>query len=139
MRTITILAAAALLAGSPAARGAEEEHPIDQAEKACMDKNGSTAGMTRCADEAYASWDKELNANFSALMQELSGKDKETLRAAQRKWIDFRDGEFRLIDAVYGRLQGTMYLPMRVDARVRVVRERAVKLSDLLDLLKEGQ
>src|SRR4030095_1090417 len=35
--------------------GAQEktQHPIDKALEACIDKNGSTAGMVECTDKAY--------------------------------------------------------------------------------------
>jgi uncharacterized protein YecT (DUF1311 family) len=39
----------------------QSQHPIDKALEACIDKNGSTAGMVECTDKAYAAWDKELN------------------------------------------------------------------------------
>ncbi len=115
------------------------KHPIDKAEEACIDKDGSTAGMTKCADKAYVMWDKELNENYKALMKELSPKNRETLQAAQRKWMDYRDQEFKLIDAIYSQLEGTMYIPMRVEERIAIVKQRALKLGSHLELLKEGR
>jgi uncharacterized protein YecT (DUF1311 family) len=51
--------------------GAQEQaqHPIDKALEACIDKNGSTAGMAECTDKAYAAWDRELNKNYVELMR----------------------------------------------------------------------
>ena len=53
--------------------GAQEQtpHAIDKALEACIDKNGSTAGMVECTDKAYAAWDKELNKNYGELMRAL--------------------------------------------------------------------
>ena len=123
---------------SPAAQE-ETKHPIDKALEACIDKNGSTAGMVECTDKAYEAWDKELNKNYSALMQSLKPKQKETLRLAQLEWIKFRDLEFKLVDSVYDTMQGTMYIPMRVDARMEVIRKRALDLKGYLELIKEGE
>ncbi len=114
-----------------------QKHPIDKAEGACIDKDGSTAGMANCGYKAYDAWDKELNGNYNALMKELTAEEKKLLRAAQKKWLDYRDEEFRLIDAVYANLKGTMFIPMRVGERIAVVKERALKLKDFLDLLEE--
>jgi uncharacterized protein YecT (DUF1311 family) len=69
--------------------GAQEQtqHPIDKALEACIDKNGSTAGMVECTDKAYAAWDKELNKNYGELMRALKARQKEELRLAQLEWI----------------------------------------------------
>lgn len=117
----------------------ESKHPIDKALEACIDKNGSTAGMVECTDKAYAAWDKELNKNYGALMQGLKPKQKETLRLAQLEWIKFRDQEFKLIDSIYDTLEGTMYIPMRIDSRMEVIRKRAIELKNYLDLAKEAE
>jgi uncharacterized protein YecT (DUF1311 family) len=39
-------------------------YPIDKGQKACTDKDSTTAGMTKCADAAYDMWNKELNKNY---------------------------------------------------------------------------
>ena len=113
------------------------QHPIDKALDACTEKNGSTAGMVECTDKAYAAWDKELNKNYGLLMQNLKPPQKEALKAAQLEWIKQRDLEFKFIDSVYDALQGTMYIPMRIAARMDVVKHRALELHDYLDLLKD--
>jgi uncharacterized protein YecT (DUF1311 family) len=127
---------------TPTSRGsvAQEptQHPIDKALEACIDKNGSTAGMIQCTDQAYAAWDRELNKNYGELMRALKPAQKESLRLAQLEWIKYRDLEFKLIDSIYDAMQGTMYIPMRIDARMEVVKKRAVELKDFLDLVQEG-
>jgi uncharacterized protein YecT (DUF1311 family) len=121
--------------------GAQEQapHPIDKALEACIDKNGSTAGMVECTDKAYAAWDKELNKNYGELMRGLKPKQKELLRLAQLEWIKYRDLEFKLIDSIYDTLEGTMYIPMRIDARMEVIKKRALELKGYLDLAQEGE
>jgi len=116
----------------------QTQHPIDKALEACIDKNGSTAGMVECTDKAYAAWDKELNKNYSELMRTLKPKQKEALRLAELEWIKYRDLDFRLIASIYDTMDGTMYIPMRIDARMEVVKKRALQLKGFLDLITEG-
>lgn len=37
-------------------------------------------------------------------MKELSPEEKEILKTAQMKWLEYRDIEYALIDAVYAKL-----------------------------------
>src|SRR5882672_12952071 len=77
------------------------QHPIDKALDACIEKNGSTAGMVECTDKAYAAWDKELNKNYGELMRALKAPQKETLKSSELEWIKYRDAEFKFIDSIY--------------------------------------
>src|SRR6266478_10081565 len=116
----------------------QTQHPIDKALQACIDKNGSTAGMVECTDKAYAAWDKELNKNYGELMRTLKPQQKEALRLAQLEWIKYRDLEFKSIDSIYDTLQGTMYIPMRISAHLEVIKKRALELSNYLELIKDS-
>ena len=114
------------------------QHPIDKALDACIDKNGSTAGMVECTDKAYAAWDKELNKNYSELMRTLNPKQKEALRLSQLEWIKHRDLEFKFLDSMFDTFQGTMYIPMRVGARLDIIKGRAVELKQNLELYQDA-
>ena len=111
-----------------------KKHPIDKALEDCMEKDWSTAGMANCTYKAEQMWDKELNRNYRALMQKLPQADREVLRSAQKKWLEFRDNEFKLIDSIYAKLQGTMYIPMRASEAEEIVKKRALELANYLDL-----
>lgn len=128
---------------APATRGSVSQdppqHPIDKALDACIDKNGSTAGMVECMDKAYAAWDKELNQVYGELMRTLSAKQKEALKLSELEWIKYRDLEFKFIDSIYDTLEGTMYIPLRISARVEVIRKRALELQGRLELINEGE
>jgi uncharacterized protein YecT (DUF1311 family) len=87
---------------------------------------------------AYAAWDRELNRNYAALMAKLKPAQKESLRLAQLEWIKQRDLEFKFIDSIYDTLEGTMYIPMRIAARMEVIRKRALGLKDYLDLITDN-
>jgi len=103
------------------------QHPIDKALDACIDKNGSTAGMVECTDQAYAAWDKELNRNYVEVMRTVKPKQKEALRLSQLEWIKHRDT-----------FQGTMYIPMRIGARLDVIKQRAQALKSHLDVYQDA-
>ena len=132
MRVIAV--AVCVMAFALAAHGAEE-HPIDRKLGACVDGNPSTAGAIECIGDAYAAWDRELNDAYKALMGRLAQPQQEAFRKSQRQWLAWRDAEFATIDAVYGGLEGTMFLPMRVDERMQIVRERALALRGYQSLL----
>ncbi len=113
-----------------------EQHPIDIALDKCMDKNPSTHGRIGCLDEAYKKWDAELNKNYKALSLKLDAKQKAALLTSQRKWLEYRDLEFKFQSAFYATMEGTMYQPMAVDDRMEVVKKRALDLKSYLDLLE---
>jgi uncharacterized protein YecT (DUF1311 family) len=113
-------------------------HPIEKALDACIEKDGSTAGMIRCNDKAYASWDRQLNKTYAELMRQLKPAQKANLKAAQLEWLKYRDSEFKLIDSIYDSLQGTMYLPMRIAERLELVKKRALDLGAYIELLNEA-
>ena len=114
-------------------------HPIDKALEACIEKDPSTAGMVGCTDIAYKKWDQELNKNYQNLMSKLKPAGKQLLKQSQLTWIAFRDHEFKLIDSLYDDLQGTMYIPMRYDERMEIVKLRALALAAHLDTWNESE
>ena len=126
-----------LPAAASDARQEQPEHSIDKTMGVCVDKDPSTAGMTQCIFTAAEAWDKELNKNYNRLMAKLGAKQKQTLKAAQLEWIKYRDAEYKLIDDVYFGLQGSMYVPMRAEDRLRVVKKRALELASYLGLLED--
>jgi uncharacterized protein YecT (DUF1311 family) len=121
----------------PIIQAQEKEYPIDKALKACLDKNYSTMEMVQCLDQAYISWDKELNQVYKLLGNQLKPADKNILKQAQLDWLKYRDSEFQLINMVYSQLQGTMYIPVAVDRKIKIVKTRTLELSNYLDILKQ--
>ena len=116
-----------------------QKHPIDKALEVCTDKDPSTAGMVRCTEAAYKKWDQELNKNYRTLMARLKPAGKQLLKSAQLSWITYRDNEFKLIDSIYDGIQGTMYIPMRIDEKMQIVKQRALALASHLDMLDEAE
>ena len=115
------------------------QHPIDKALEICTEKNPHTGGMVSCTETAYKKWDQELNKNYQTLMSKLKPAGKQLLRAAQLSWIRYRDNEFKLIDSIYDDIPGTMYIPMRVDEKMQIVKQRALALSSHVDMLGETE
>lgn len=123
-----------LLAAVPAHAA---DHPLEAADAACYEDAMTTMAMIECAGASYDRWDAELNRQYKRLMALLSPEEQQALRDAQRKWIAFRDAEFTLIDGLYGRMQGSMYRPMHVEARKELVKARALQLTSQAVLLDD--
>lgn len=110
-------------------------HFIDKALEECIARDNSTTGMTSCTYEACKLWDAELNRVYNQLRAVLNPDAKKALKAAQLKWLKYRDSEFRLIDSIYSSLEGTMFIPMRAGDRMDIVKNRAMELESYLDLI----
>ena len=116
--------------------GTLDPHPIEAATMVCLEENQTTLGMARCMEEAYTAWDAELNRVYQDLMAELAPEQQTALRAAQVEWLAYRDAEFVWINSLYDTLDGTMYIPLRIAARVQIVKTRTQKLQTYLDELR---
>lgn len=114
---------------------ASDQHPIEAELNRCMEspEGMSTHGMRACLGAATEAWDKELNRIWGALMRELPAPAKDSLRAAQRKWIAFRDAELEALANAYGSMPGTMFLVMHADAVSTLTRDRVRQLDALLE------
>lgn len=67
--------------------------------------------MNRCAEAEYAQADARLNQVYQAVKSDLSGSQEDALIAAEKAWIDFRDGNCAFEQAQYagGSIQPTVY------------------------------
>ena len=111
---------------------------IEKRQNDCIEKDPTTAGMIKCADAAYKEWDREMNSAYKKLLSLLDEKEREDLKQSQRAWLKFRDLEFKNINNVYTKMDGTMYLPMHTESETRIVRERALQLIKYCELLSDG-
>ena len=131
-----------LLLASPlhAQTDAPDPHPIEAELSRCMEtpEGMSTHGMRQCLGNASEAWDKEMNRIWGELMRELPAPAKDSLRAAQRKWIAFRDAELEALAQSYGAMPGTMYLVMHADAVSSLTRDRVRQLDALLEALRSS-
>ncbi|MFN7920862.1 MAG: lysozyme inhibitor LprI family protein [Bryobacteraceae bacterium] len=131
LRRLLLGAALSFSVAAPAA----DKHSIDQRMDTCMDKDPSTHGQVTCIDQAAKEWDTELNRAYRDLTQRLNPDEKATLLAAQKAWLTYRDQEYKAIGRIYGKMEGTMYQPMRAHRAMSVVRARALELADYASLL----
>ena len=104
---------------------------------AMQEQDPSTAGQIDSAEWGLQEWDRELNHAYEALLEKLPATATTKLKLTQRRWIDFRDGEFTVISEIYGMMQGSMYHPMSVFAQMEAIKERTLRLLAYLDLLQE--
>lgn len=75
-----------------------------------------------CFAKVYIELDKQLNANYSALMKKLAPASQATLRSGQLRWIRARDGQ------CYSAADGKKSVNM--DCAISTTRERVQFLSD---------
>jgi uncharacterized protein YecT (DUF1311 family) len=62
----------------------------------------STAEMSVCFEDAYLSADRELNALYLRIQEELSPDELAALKEAQRLWVRYRDATCNAERALYG-------------------------------------
>lgn len=55
----------------------------------------TTVDIVNCVKASTQTWDRRLNTAYQALMQRSDPGQKEPLKAAQRLWIQYRDGNCR--------------------------------------------
>jgi uncharacterized protein YecT (DUF1311 family) len=71
-------------------------------------------------------WDQLLNEYYWLLVERLDPKYEESLRAAQRKWMVFRDAE----DECY---RSCSRLPLQPDYRILLIQDRTLRLKSYID------
>ena len=108
--------------GSP-----DVSYPLDEFLDQCLEQSnhGSTASQVECTNQARQRWVDEMNQDYRQLADHLGLKTQGLLRDAQRRWLQYRDADQLLIDAVYELTQGTMFAPMQAYSHLRLVRNEA--------------
>lgn len=140
MKLLPILVLSGILL--PAIRSARSgeppaPHPVEVKVGALVDAARSTADFMAAYGKGSELWDAELNRIYQALRKALPAPASEKLKLAQQQWLLYRDASYALLDEQYNQYEGTLYLPMRVAARMRVTEDRARYLTLLLETQKE--
>ena len=79
----------------PQEKGQKEEleenlHPIDKAERDCIAKNMTTAGMSNCSYIAMDAWFKEID-KYVNLLKDVTSKDEyNNILEAQTQWKKYQ-------------------------------------------------
>jgi uncharacterized protein YecT (DUF1311 family) len=112
-------------------------YPLDEFLDRCLARpnHGSTASQVECTNQARQRWNDEMNKDYRRLAHHLAPKTQTLLRHAQRRWLQYRDADRLLIDAVYELTNGTMYVPMQAYSHLRPVRERSLVLKSYFTVL----
>ena len=116
-------------------------YPLDEFLDRCLAQrnHASTAGQVECTDRARQRWNGEMNQDYRRLADHLAPKTKTLLRDAQRRWLQYRDADRLLIDAVYELTKGTMYAPMQAYSHLRLVRERSLVIKSYFTVLTNSK
>ena len=105
-------------------------HDIDRwTEKALIDAEGTTPKVIDAYSAAYKKWDVALNAAYRSLMKRLPERDKELLRDSQRKWVAYRDAEFKFQPIHLQRRGGTLSRIITSERRNNFIRDRVIELE----------
>ncbi|HEU4678701.1 MAG TPA: lysozyme inhibitor LprI family protein [Terrimicrobiaceae bacterium] len=112
-----------------------EQDPIDIAMDKAMEKDPSTAGMVQAAAQADKKWQKEIERALSSLKKEMTAEQYKALQASQQTWKNFRDKEVATQSALYGALEGSMWVPVAATKEMDLDRARALLLRDYLEAL----
>ena len=114
----------------------EEEflYPIDKAERDCISKVDSTVAMNECSYKAMNSWYKEIDNYLEKLKTVTTEEDFDNILKSQENWKKFKDSEFEAVSIIMDK-QGTMFQNSAVGVKTYLVKERALGLKRLYDIL----
>ena len=113
----------------------QEIDSIDLIFKECIDSSyGSTYDYINCLGDALTAWDSELNIIYKKIISKLSESEAEKFRAAQRKWIEYRDAEIIFIEQFYDR-EGKGWQVEASAREVELTKQRVLELRYYYSLI----
>ena len=114
----------------------ENLHPIDKAERDCIAKNMTTAGMSNCSYVAMDEWFKEID-KYVNLLKDVTSKDEyNNILEAQTQWKKYQEAEFKAVSILINK-QGTIYQNILSGKECGLVKQRAHDLKSFYDDLTE--
>ena len=134
---IKILCLCLAFSASFSAQGAEDKDPIEIQMEAAMELHGSTGGQVDALTAAQEKWEAKLNAIYKSLKQKMQPDEFAAIQQAQRAWITYRDKQLLSYESTYGKMDGTMWVPMHAYAVMNLAKKRVQELQSLLDLVEE--
>lgn len=114
----------------------ENSHSIDKAERDCIAKNMTTAGMSNCSYEAMEAWFKEIDKYMLMLKNVTSDEDYKNILEAQTQWKKYQEAEFKAISILINK-QGTIYQNILAGKERGLVKQRAHDLKSFYEYLIE--
>ena len=109
-------------------------HPIDKAETECISKVYSTYDISQCSYKAMNSWYKEIDKYLKLLKPVAPRDDYANILKSQTDWEKYQESEFEATNVVLNE-QGTMFQNTAAGLKANIVKERALELKKLYDIL----
>ena len=114
----------------------ENLHPIDKAERDCIAKNMTTAGMSNCSYIAMDAWFKEID-KYVNLLKDVTSKDEyNNILEAQTQWKKYQEAEFEAVSILINK-QGTIYQNFLAGEECDLVKQRAINVKNFYEYLNE--
>jgi len=109
-----------------------QEHKLDLKfnelfEESRNNRSNSALSYELISESLIEDWDLELNRLYKELMQNLPEEKKLQLKLSQRKWIEFRDLEFNLLNNI----DKDAGYPQPKSREMKFIRNRVLDLIDL--------
>lgn len=111
---------------------------IDGQLEQCQNKAQTTLDSRECYSQATASWDRELNTQYQALLKESPESVRSALRDSQRQWVKYKDTYNQAIKAFYLQQQGTIWPAIAADSQMNVIKDKALDLYRLRESTRLG-
>ena len=112
-------------------------NPIDRAEEECIAKASSTYEMNRCRVIAQKKWEQEIQNSLDTLKKNLTEDDYAVIEKSQQAWNEYKIAEYELIDKIISYKQGTMYSNVREGLRTDILKQRALKLKEYINIYND--
>ena len=116
---------------------ASRKDPIDDHMRSAIDRDPSTAGMVRAYSDASVQWDKRMNSAYRSLKKQMNSDEWQSLVAAQKAWVAYRDAQIKSLELTYSRMDGSMWVPVSAASVLTITRDRALFLESLVETLSE--
>ncbi|GLR09908.1 hypothetical protein COO59_01880 [Mixta theicola] len=104
---------------------------IDKQLQGCKQHANSTIDNAQCYSSAIQQWDSELNKQYQLLLKGQPKSVRQKITAAQRSWLQYRDGYNAAISAYYQQQQGTIWPLVAAEAKMNVIRDKTIDLYKL--------
>jgi uncharacterized protein YecT (DUF1311 family) len=116
---------------------ASRKDPIDDHMRSAINRDPSTAGMVRAYSDANVQWDKRMNSAYRSLKKQMNPDEWQSLVAAQKAWVAYRDAQVKSLELTYSRMDGSMWVPVSAASVLTITRDRALFLESLVETLSE--
>lgn len=112
-------------------------HIIDENESKCIAETADTQIINRCSIIAQEAWENEINKNLSKLKLLLDNRSYNALINSQQKWLKYKNKENILISMLKISNRGTMYMNVEQGLKTDILKQRALKLQEYIDLFND--